>query len=427
MAALSNVQLWNYLRDTNPNFKSHTAKGTADLFTEKGFEALSRTDVNAINDFFTLSMRVAFQKLNVSKAKNPLGDSGLVEVYDTPNGGYVQRMAIFSIKPTTPRFKNLSNGTSVDPFTVRKPETAERFFGQNFDYQSYISNQSFQIKTIFISEYGMSEYVAGILQGLINGYTVQNYTNVLNVLSGGINSVNYPLKDSQQIALSSWTDGAPTDAELQDLILNLKDLATSFEVSAQTGAFNAMGFETTCEASDFVCLMRAGIKNRIQLGLRVGAFNPEDLTIPFAIKEVENFGGLRPYVEVEGEQIDLQPIYDKNGEQVAYVDANVTVNSYATYNTTTEKWVVNVTSSGTTADTSETYKNGEVSFEDVNENIIAVVARKGIIFENIQNPYQVNPIFNPAGLYTNYWASSPNNAINYDPLYDLVTISAPSV
>ena len=173
ITGVSNVTLWNLARKVSPTFKSHTAEGTADLFTEKGFEALKLSDVGAINEFFEISLRVAFQMCNVSRAKNPLEGSGLLQVYDTPNGGYVQRIAVDSIKPTSPRYKGLTNGASVDPFSVRKPKTHERFFAQNFDYQSFITLQDFQVKQIFISEYGMGEYIAGIMQGLKNGYTFQ--------------------------------------------------------------------------------------------------------------------------------------------------------------------------------------------------------------------------------------------------------------
>ena len=54
--------------------------------------------------------------------------------------------------------------------------------------------------------------------------------------------------------------------------------------------------------------------------------------------------------------------------------------------------------------------------------MIAIIADKGWLFESIQNPYRVEPIRNPAGLYQNYWASAPNNAILVDALYNVVAV-----
>ena len=49
----------------------------------------------------------------------------------------------------------------------------------------------------------------------------------------------------------------------------------------------------------------------------------------------------------------------------------------------------------------------------------------GIIQVLAQNGYEVTPIYNPRGLYTNYWANRPNNGINWDPLYNMVVFRKP--
>lgn len=408
MAALTNLQLWNYLRDHNTNFKNITSKGTAELFTEKGFEALMRDNIQALNDYFTLSMRVAFQKINVADAKNPLEGAGLVQRYDTPNGGFVQRMSISSLKPTTPLYKGLSDGDSVDPWKVRKPRTDERFFQQNYDYQSYLTLQDFQIKTIFISEYGVSDFVSGCMKSMANGYIKQSYANTLEVLNAGLNSVAYPLQDSQNIELSSWTDAGVTADELKELLLTIKDVATMIETSPSTAGFNAGGFDTSYNVDDFVVLTRAGIKNRIALEVELGAFNPETLSIPFKSKEVQNFGGLVAYYDkdIEGTptKTAVYPMYSSvTGEMIGYSESE--------------------DQTGTTPDVVE----ADVYFEDTNADIIAIIAQKGLIFENIQNPYSVIPApYNPAGLYTTYWASSPNNGIVFDYMYGCIVIRKPS-
>lgn len=393
ISGVTNVELWNLARKANPTFASHTAKGTADLFTERGFEALARTDVTAINEFFEISLRVGFQMLSVSRAKNPLEGKGLVQVYNTPNGGYTQRMAIKSIKPVTPKFKGLQNGDSVDPWIVRKPEASERFFQQNFDYQSFITIQDFQVKTIFISERGMGEFVAGVMQGLSNGYTIQEFENTLEAINKAINSQTYPLQDSQVVEVSVADADALTNEELTTTILAMKDLISAMQTSAQTGAYNAAKFESTVDTSDLVCIMRPSLKNRIAVNLLTGAIHPENLSLPVDVIELQNFGGVQATTDGT---TPLYPLYDTNGEQTGW--------------TTTE--------GGTTAYT------GEVTMVDPNEDVLAIIAQKGLIFENKQNPYQVGVIYNPRGLYSNYWASSANNAICVDPYYNLVVIKA---
>jgi len=393
ISGVTNVELWNLARKANPTFASHTAEGTADLFTERGFEALRLSDVSAINEFFEISLRVGFQMLTVSRAKNPLEGKGLVQVYATPNGGYTQRMAVKSIKPVTPKFKGLADGSSVDPFIVRKPQAEERFFQQNFDYQSFITVQDFQVKTIFISERGMGEFVAGIMQGLSNGYTIQEFENTLEAINKAINSQTYPLQDSQVVEITVADAANMTNEELTTAILAMKDVISAMETSAQTGAYNAAKFESTVSTGDLVSIMRPSLKNRIAVNLLTGAIHPENLSLPTEVIELQDFGGLQA---TTNGTTPLYPLYDANGEQKGW--------------TTTE--------GGTEAYT------GEVTMVDPNEDVIAIIAQKGLIFENKQNPYVVTPIYNPRGLYTNYWASSANNAINVDPFYNLVVIKA---
>lgn len=398
VAKISNTDFWDMARRFSPDFKQHTAKATEVEFSEKGFEAIKLSGTQVLNEFFNISMRIAFQLMNVVRAKNPLADKGLVQVYDTPNGGFVQRMAVNAIKPVSPAFKDLQDGQSVDPFIVRKPEVSERFFQMNFDYQSIITMQDYQYKTMFINEFGMGELLSGILSALASGYTVQEYLNTKECMHAALSSANYPLQDTQKITMDTWT-GDGTTEELENFILALKDLATDFETEAITGAFNSMKYESAVDASDMVLVLRRGIKNRIDVRTKLGAFNPEYLSLPFEIVEISDFGGLEHYKESTFDT-PLYPVYNKLGEQIGWNEAK--------------------------DQSTVTVENGKDFVKDPHEDILGIVAQKGMIFENAQNPYEVTPIFNPRGLYTNYIANRPNNGINYDPLYNLITISKPS-
>ena len=394
----TNAQFWDMARRFSPDFKQHTSERTLKDFTEKGFEEVTLQGTNVLNEFFEISMRIAFQLLNVSRAKNPLVDKGLVQVYDTPNGGFVQRISVNSIKPVSPAYLDLVDGGSVDPFVVRKPSIDERFFKMNFNYQSIVTVQDYQLKTMFISEYGMGELLGGILQGLANGYTVQEYLNTKECMNASLHSTTFPLKDSQVLTLASWTDEEPTTAELTNLILSVKDTATRMETVSMTGMYNAKGFESAIDTIDLVLVLRGGIKNKINVGLMVGAFNPEYLSLPFEIVEVDDFGGIEHYSDSTF-ATPVYPVYDKLGTQIGW---------------NTEENASTVT-----------VENDAVFKKDPNEKVLGMLVQRGAYFENAQNPYTVTPIMNPRGLYTNYIANRPNNGINWDALYNLVVFKAP--
>ena len=422
LKGITNVQFWNECRKNNAQFESYTSVGTKDIFTEKGFEAIKASDLNILNKYFELSLRVAFQKVDIARAANPLTDAGLVEVYNTPNGGFVQRIAVDSISPISPVYNGLTDGSSVDPFKVRKPKSSQRFFEQNYDYQNLITIQEFQAKQIFLDEYGMGQYIAGILQGLETGRIKQEYVNIKEVLNAGINSTKYPLKDTQKIATQLPDDlSKVTDEQLRGFIEEIMDLMTGMSVQVSSGQYNAAGFDTKVDNSDYVLLVRAGILNKIKTRLRVGAFNPEDLAIPVdRIVEVSDFGGLYPYKEEE-HTTRLYPVYDSFGSETGYFIAEAN-SSALVAKTASDGTILGYQAPvGTNLSAfSGIVDKKDVHWKDENAEIKAMVAQKGLIFENRQNPYVVNPIYNPAGLYTNYWASSPANGINYDYYYNLI-------
>lgn len=392
---MTNAFIWDAIRAKFPQFASHTSEATADMFTDRGFDALKQSDPSALNDFFGLSIRVYLNEVNISHAADRLAENDFGESFQTPYGGMIQRLATYSIKPISPQYRNITNGASVDPFVVRKPESAERFWKQNFDYQSLVTVQDdFQMKTIFISEYGMSEYMAGILQGMENGWTVQKYENKLETLNAAMHSTEWPMQDTQNVDVAIADMANPTDTELRNLALAIMNVRSAMLIGPQTSAFNPAKFGSVQDENRLKLLVRPGFKNVMNTNLLYGVYNPDRLNLNVDIIEVPHFGGLKP---TSDGSTPVYPVYDKLG----------TITGFAT----------------TASAATPTIDFQAVKWVDPNANVIAMLADKGMIFEGIQNAYEVRPIQNPAGLYTNYWASAPGNFIGWDPIYNFVTFT----
>lgn len=398
MPNITNATIWDAIRDKYPQFAGHTAKATKDLFTSQGWEALS-SNPQDVNDFFALSMRVYLQLINVSRAKDTLEEKGFGEYFDNPMGGIIQRMAIDSVTPVSPAYKGLTNGASVDPFVVRKPKAAERFFKRNFDYQSMITiSDQYMLKDMFLNPYGIDEFMSGIMTGLQNGYINQVYLNKLEVIDKAINSTTWALKDTQKYEVSITTPGSPTANECIELIQLVKNIVSAMELGPQTDAYNALGFKSTQDKDRLKMLVRPGYKNAIETLVLANAYNQERLQLPIDVIEVPHFGGLTPQVDISGTLTDVYEIYDNLGAVIGY-DTNASA-------------------------TTPTYTEDQVQWLDPNKEVIAVIADKGAVFTSKQNGYTVEPIRNPRGLYQNFFANSPNNTIAYDPLYNFVIIKS---
>lgn len=392
---LSNVDLWNALKQLYPNFRNHTAQWTKDTFTEKGFEALKRSDVGAINEYYLLSLRVLLNRVDYSNAKDLFDNIDFGEAFSSPYGGYLQRIAVNSVKPVNPAWKGLENGQTLDPFVVRRGTMQERFFPQNFDYQSLITIPDESLyKNMFISEYGVSEVYSGFMQALENGWILQKYTNKMECLNAYLNSTEYPLKATQYIDIPVAAE-TPTADELKYMWVQIQNNLTAMLNNPQSGAYNSLGFESTQNRDSLRFLLKQGYKTLFNTEVLVSAFNPEYLGINLPIAEVPNFGGLKPFKEA-AYTTPLYEVYDSLGTVIGYSE----------------------TEGATTA----TIDFDAVYWQDPNEDIIGIIADRALIFESTQNGYQVEPIRNPRGLYTNFWASSPNNFVGVDPLYNCLVL-----
>ena len=402
--ALSNKQLWNYLRNKYPKFKSETSEGTNEMFTEQGYSQLKQFNQESLNDFFQLSMRVFLNKIDVANVKDLLSDQGFGEAYDQPWGGYLQRIAVENVKPVSPAFKNLANGKGPDPFVVRKGKAKERFFPQNFDYQSLITQpDDFAFKQLFVAENGMSEFAAAQMKAMQNGYVLQVYNNKLECINAVMHSVDYPLQDTQKygIDITSFDASGITTADAETpfasqwigFIQLVRNIVDGMVYTPATGAFNQAGFVTTQDKDRLKILVRPTIANAISAIMKLN--NADDMGLPIDVIKVPDFGGLEPYKEA-GYTTKLYPVYDDLGTVIGY-------------NELADQTVVTV-------------EENKVFWKVPNENILAIIADKGVVFTTTQNPYNVEPIRNPRGLYTNYWASSVNNGVLFDTYYNFVTI-----
>lgn len=388
--AITNKALGDMIAKIYPSFKSHTAQLTAETFTERGFDRITQLDPAFVNDFFELSMRVWLNVVNISHAKDILAEKDFGETYDQPWGAIIQRLSTNSVKPINPGWIGLKDGDAPDPFVVRKPVVAERFWKQNFDYASMITvPDDFQMKQIFVSEYGMSEFMAGIMEGLQNGYTTQVYLNKLEALDAAINSTKTPLRLNQIQTLEM--SETPTDEQLRGMINAIKKIVAAMcDLGPQTDAFNAYGFNSTQDRGRLRLLLRQGYLPDLETNTLYAAFNRDNLETGIPIIQVPNFGGIT-YSDGTNH---LYPVYNSLGERIGW-------------NTAANQSTTNVDEAHVTA-------------VDPNADVVAVLADKGVVFECRQNPYTVEPIRNPRGRYVNYWASSPNNTIAYDSLYNMV-------
>lgn len=412
---MTNTQVLKLVQHT-PTYKRWTSKLTDEIFTAAGFEELLDNDYKLLEDFFGLSVRVVLNKISNVNARIPTTYKAIVEEYATEQGGITQRINIHPIKPVSPAYRGLQDGMSVDPFVVRKPKTDERFYRQNFDFQSFITLQDINLKQMFLKEDGIFSYVEGITKSFNESYYIQKYEMFRNMINLAINSTNNPLQETQvyngitneDLANIDSDISAESQAAFREFINILDDLKGFMNGNVMSDTLNSKKFTHGMNPEDYVLMLRYTTYNKIKkyAGLLVagtGYINDVMSGIPFKVELVQDFGGIS-YTDLSDNP--LKPVYNlRTGEQLGF-NANG-----GTYNPLDP------------SDTNAPLPEDQIKAVDPNEDTFAVLAQRGVIFATTQNPYTVRSIYNPRGEYTNHFASQPNGAFNYDATYDLIKFS----
>lgn len=388
---LRNSQIFTACRAASPQFQALTAGLTAENL-DKGWEANKNFDPTVVNEWFKITMKIILNKVNIATVKNPIEDYGVAESYDTPWGNALQRIALTDLGPVDPKFHGLKNGDSIDMFKVRKNELKERFFEQNFDFQNYFTLQSFQVKQILQSEFGMDQITSGLMGQLERSYTKQRYLNELECLNALINSEDFPLQDTQVVTVDVADASKYSNGELVGFIKEVNNVVKNMTLVPSTKAYNAGKFDSAVNKDEMVLLVRPDIITDIEA---LNKLNAPGLGLPMDAKEVLNFGGLIPYTMSGDDKVPLYPVYDADGAQIGW-------------NTSKEQ-------------TTATVDLGAELYEDPNENIIAVLIQKGAIFTTMQNGVEMVPTpYNARGAYMNYFFNVINAGIHGDYFYNLV-------
>lgn len=421
---MSNDDFSVAVADIAPHFKKFASEKTLDRFNEKGFEDLKGTvtpsGTEPVTEFFGLACLIGLQYVDIEDYNDPLAEMGLLPKIDMPLGSYFQKTRAKKIKNVSPGFRGLENGSSPDQFAVRKAELDQSYWGLNWDYQNWISIQDFDLKGAWLRPNGIGETVSAIFNMIALDKTETEYGVYWYILGEAIHSTKYPLQNTQKMELSA---DLSTEAGVRGFIKTLKNVARSMNNKPSNPMFNAAGYPLGRRTADTtVILVREGTLSQIEDVLGY-AFNPEKLSLPYKIYEVPYLGRMN-MVDANGGA--LQPVYDVNGSVVGGIDANATVNGYATKDSQ-GRWIVNITSAGVTADTTI------VNFEDVefvndtaDANIVAEIIDKRIIFGIVQNGYTAESVRNARGMYTNTWFNQPNNGYGYDQYQTLITFSTPT-
>lgn len=391
---LTNNQLFNQLIGVYGSNEKQTNPAAIEHLKSIGYDGLKYADIKTQAEWAALTLQFELINLQVGSVKNPFEAHSFGESFGLEHGGLAQKILINPVSTNKAPYVGLKDGDSPDQFKYFDSTVNERFWKQNFDYSAAISiRDDFFRKQVFSNDYGMNLLVQGQMTALQNCFSEQQYWNTVEKLNAILNDTNSPLKDTQKVGVTLSDN--PTDEEILAFAKVIRKVIKAMcDLGPATDAFNSFGFRTTQDKNSLHLIVRPGYTTDLEFTKPILNHYPTDPLEGLDIIEVENFGGLQ-YFSDEAHQNRIYPAVDSNGRKLA--------NQWST------------TSDGLTITTPE-----NVYTVDPNENVIAMLADTGVVFDCQQNPYSVEPVRNAAGCYTTYWARRPNELLGIDFAHNVV-------
>lgn len=344
-----------------------------------------------VNSYTTTSFAWYLENVYTETGANYLEEQGFGKKTIQAYFGMLQKMYVKVPDCVDAKFIGVQNGEVISPFINRNPETTELFYTFTDNYQNYVSISDQEIKTAFASETGISEFVAGVLEGMTAKFVEWELNKELDTINVAINSEIYPLSNEQNITIPMAT---ASDSELKNLSNTIKNLVSAMCLKA-TAAFNAGSWKYRQKKEDLALLIKPIYDNALSTYVLPYTFK-DGIEIE-GIKKIytDNFGGLVPTVDGTLET-KLTPVRDNEGRVThTYTDG---------------------------ASTPHIYNENEVEWYDPNKDVIAVLIDKDAFFEIDQNPMRVYPIFNPRTERTNYFFNKMNIGFHFDKQRNIVVI-----
>lgn len=387
MALLTNEQMFNQLIDAYGSDEKHTAPASLETLKSIGYNGLQYADMKTQADWAALTMQFMLINLQVGNVQNVFSRHSFGESFGLEYGGIAQKILIDPVSTMDPSYTGLTDGSSPDQFVFLDSKQNERFWKQNFNYQAANTiRDDFFHKQVFSSNYGMNLFVQGKMTALQNAFSEQQYWNMIERFNAFLNDSSNPLKDTQKVQ-TTLTD-SPTNEQIIDFAKALRKVIKAMcDLSPATDVFNTYGFRTTQDKNSLHLIIRPGYSTDLEFTLPQINHYPTDPLQSLDIIEVENFGGIEYYSD-EAHSNRIYPAKDDLGR--------------------------NITGWSSTADGKTSVSVETVYTVDPNEDVVAVLADTGLMFDCQQNPYVVEPARNARGAYTTFWARRPNELLGID-------------
>lgn len=199
---------------------------------------------------------------------------------EVPVGGFIENDFI-GITSGEAYPATLTDGQSIDPFVIKKPNATVSYFAVNFGMQYWTTISDEQLSTAVINNETLSNFIMESIGVLAKSYQLDKYLAVREMFGAGN---IYGLTDTVEI---TSTGDSFSEDEAIEILQHLKARIKAIRMP-QT-QYNVAGVVNGMKKSDQVLIINGVVWEMVKSALRKTFHNETDLDVAEVI-EVDGFG-----------------------------------------------------------------------------------------------------------------------------------------
>ena len=278
--AVPNLLTWAQGLINMPAYSTRIPKSVRDNISALGYYIASDDfDPSAVTPFLSGMLT----KVGKQMVEGFQWDDDVFKTFykgEVPVGGFIENDFV-GITAGEAYPKTLTDGQTVDPFVINKPNVTVTYFAVNFGMQYWVTIADEQLSTAVISNETLANFIMESIGVLAKSYQLDKYLAVREMFgAGGI----YGLTDTVEI---SSTGDSFSEDEAIEILQHLKSRIKAIR-KPQT-QYNVAGVVNGMKKSDQVLVINGVVWEMVKSALRKTFHNETDLDVDEVI-EVDGFG-----------------------------------------------------------------------------------------------------------------------------------------
>lgn len=199
---------------------------------------------------------------------------------DMPVGGFIEQDFINVVTGEEYPLP-MTDGSSIDPFVVKKPNVSATYFALNFGMQYWTSIRDVSVSEAVVTEEKLGDFIRKSIGVLAESYKLDKYLAVREMFGAG---------DIYGKTLSTAINATETSLTQEEAIAIVTQITTTADsITWSNTQYNKRGVLNNIEKNDLVLVISAPLLKMIKAALRTVYHDDIDFGVNEVV-EVDGFG-----------------------------------------------------------------------------------------------------------------------------------------